>query len=246
MAVDPFVLLDPGALGTGGSADVVALPADVTTHLRTVLRLEPGAAVVLADGAGVSGPAVLLDEGARLTGPLRQVPAPRPTVHVLQGLAKGRKVDEVIRTLTELGVDRVTPIAAARSVTRLDGAKQTKAVARWEAVARSACEQARRSRVPRIDAPMTVTGVCAELGGADVVVAHVGATEGLSEALAAGGAGDRLVLAVGPEGGWTDEEVARFRSAGARVAGMGPTVLRTEHAAPALAAVVAFSLGRWR
>lgn len=243
----PFVLLAPGALGTGGSADAVPLPADVAKHLRTVLRLEPGAPLVLADGAGVTAPAVLLPDGARLTGPLTQEPRPEPVLHVAQGVAKGRKLDEVVRTLTELGVDRITPVAADRSVTKLEGPKRDRAVDRWRSVVRAACEQSRRAWVPRVDPPATVAALTADLDGAAAVVAHVGATGSLRATLAdvtAGAQPRRVVVAVGPEGGWTPDEVDAFEAAGARVVSLGPAVLRTEHAAPALVAVVNYVLGR--
>lgn len=241
---DPFVLVDPGALDGATAGQAVALPKDADKHLRTVLRLGAGAPVVLADGEGATAPAHLTGDAAELAEDVTVEPEPRPSLHVLQGLAKGRKVDDVVRTLTELGVDRVTPIAAERSVVKLTGPKADKAVERWRAVARAASEQSRRARAPRIDAPATVKQVVADLSGAHVVVAHVGATVPLADALEAAPEADRLVLAVGPEGGWTDAEVERLVSAGAVAASLGRSVLRTEHAAPALAAISAYVLGR--
>jgi hypothetical protein len=77
-------------------------------------------------------------------------PAPRPVLRVAQGLPKGRKLDEVVRVCTELGVDELVPVAADRCVVRLDERKAAKAVERWDAVARSASEQARRPFRPRV------------------------------------------------------------------------------------------------
>lgn len=256
--MEPFVVLAPGSLDGRREGDVVALPPDTVKHLRTVLRRRPGSPVVLADGVGVSAPASLAaPDGARLTAAPTSTPAPRPSLHVLQGLPKGRKLDDVVRTLTELGVDRITPVAAERSVVELVGARLDKAVARWRAVAVAAAEQSRRPHVPVVDPPATVDDVVAELDAAGPavvsVVAHVGAPTPLAAALPSprdrqgrddAARIDRLVLAVGPEGGWTTAEVERFSTSGAVAASLGASVLRTEHAAPALAAIAAFTLGR--
>lgn len=243
---DPFVVLDAGALDAAGEGATVPLPRDADRHLRTVLRLSPGAPLLLADGAGASAPAQLAEDGARLTGEVELEPAPEVTIEVLQGLPKGRKLDEVVRVLTELGVDRLTPVAAERSVTRLEGAKVDKAVERWRAVARAAAEQSRRARTLVVDPPVGLDQlpVADEGGGALLLVAHVGAERGLRDVLRDLDGVARVVVAVGPEGGWTDAEVARLTAVGGHLASLGRSVLRTEHAAPALAAVVSFTLGR--
>lgn len=245
--MDPFVVVDEALDGLAVGADV-AIPAEATRHLRKVLRHGDGGAVVVSDGRGRTAAAVLVPDGARLTAEVVVADAPRPRLHVLQGLAKGRKVDDVIRTLTELGADRVTPIAAERSVVRLTGDKATKATERWRAVARAATEQARRPHALQVDPPRTVDEVAEALGaepGARLVVAHVGAgralAQGLEELPATAAS---LVLAVGPEGGWTDAEVDRFTAVGGLTVSLGRSVLRTEHAAPALAAIASFTLGR--
>lgn len=247
--MDPFVVLVPGVLDGRGAGDVVPLPPATSKHLRTVLRRPVGSGLVLADGAGVTVAAELADEGARCLDVPVLTPAPRPAIHVLQGLAKGRKLDEVVRVLTELGVDAVTPVAADRSVKELDGAKRDRTLARWRAVATAASEQARRPYVPVVGEPATVDELlrqdAAVAGHRRVIAAHVGAAVPLSSAVTGGlREVDRVVLAVGPEGGWTSAEVARFEQHGAAVVSMGDPVLRTEHAAAALVAVVMFTVGR--
>jgi 16S rRNA (uracil1498-N3)-methyltransferase len=229
-----------------GAGTEVTLDADAAHHLGRVLRLGPGADLVVSDGAGGEAPAELGDGTVRLTAPITRHPAPTPHVTVAQGLPKARKLDEVLRQLTELGVDRLVPVAATRSVVRLDADRADRALTRWRAIARAAAEQARRPWLPEV-APVTSASSFAAAGSdADLLVAHVGATRSLPAALA-----DRpdparpIVVAVGPEGGWDDAEVAAFVGAGGEVVGLGPTVLRTEHAAAAAVAVVAAATGRW-
>jgi 16S rRNA (uracil1498-N3)-methyltransferase len=226
----------------------VPLDPDAAHHLSRVLRLRPGAAVVVADGAGHEAPAhlgdgvVVLEHGARAAsaGDLR--------LTVAQALPKARKLDEVVRQVTELGVDRVVPVAAERSVVRLDGDRAERAVTRWRAVARAAAEQARRPRLPAV-APVTSTSDLAPalLPGDRLLVAHVGADRSLAAAVAAAVAdgASGVVIAVGPEGGWSDTEVAALEAEGGELVGLGPSVLRTEHAAAAAVAVAAALGGRW-
>ena len=243
---DPWVLVPPGAAAGRGPGDRVGLPDDVVHHLSRVLRLRPGATVVAADGAGTVVPGRLVDGDAlELVAAPEHVDAPRPRVHVWQGLGKGRKQDEVVRVLTELGVDAITAVTSGRTVVDLEG-KAARVRSRWEGVARSACEQSRRAWLPEISGPVGVEDLLDDLGRRPCLLAHVGATtDPLSAAEAAHGT-EEIVVAVGPEGGWTGGEVAAFRDAGATVVGLGPTVLRTEHAATVLASIVMAAAGRMR
>lgn len=240
---DPFVYVE----SLGSDVGTVELDRDADHHLRTVLRLDRGAGLTVSDGHGGHAPAELGAPGrARLTGAVVTEPAPPVSLHAVQALAKGRKVDEVVRALTELGVDRITVVAAARSVVRLGPAKAEKARRRWLAVARAAGAQARRVHLPVVEGPHELDrlhpGQPAPRTG---VVADPSAVQPLREALA-GAPWDRdeVVFAVGPEGGWTADELGVLTAAGLGRATLGAPVLRTEHAGLALGAILTFTLGR--
>ena len=145
--------------------------------------------------------------------------------------------------LTELDVDRIVPVEAERSVVRLEGPKRAKAGERWRSVARSAVEQARRPWLPTVEDPTTLDAVPAADGGTLLLVAHLGARTGLATALT-DGTPDRVVVAIGPEGGWSDGEVAALLDRGGIGVHLGDAVLRTEHAATVAVAVVAAAAGR--
>lgn len=245
MSRTPLVHVDQ-PLGGTGTGDLVALTAAEQHHLRSVLRLRPGDRVEVSDGTGGHAAGDLADGGVRLRSPATSARRPWPPLRVAQALPKGRKLDEVVRACVELGMDALVPVAAGRSVRRPEGARADKAVARWSAVARAACEQARRTYRPDV-APITAVADLAVDGR--WLVAHPGATEALPDVLADPSltAPDvPVTVAIGPEGGWEEAEVAALVAAGARAVHLGPTVLRTEHAAAAALAVVGAALGRWR
>lgn len=219
----------------------VTLDGDDAHHLRTVLRAGPGAPVSLADGAGglyqatvtgFAGAAVRLEVTAAAT-----VPAPRPVVTVVQALPKGRKADEVVQRLTELGVDRYVAVHSSRSQVALDPARAAKAQRRWEAVALAAAKQSRRARPLLVEPVGEWPGPPATAGA----VLWEEADRPLREVLAPADGVDEITLLVGPEGGLTPDEVA---ATGLPAASLGPTILRTETAAIAAAALVLHAVGR--
>jgi 16S rRNA (uracil1498-N3)-methyltransferase len=248
VSLTPLVHVDAPLEGRC-AGDAVELSDAEGHHLRTVLRLGAGAEVELADGRGGHGTGVLGPGGeVRLRTDAATRPRPRPRLELLQALPKGRKMDEVVRSCVELGLDRLVPVAATRCVTRLEGPRAAKAVERWDAVARSACQQSRRVHRPEIAG---VVAVDALRPHGTWLLAHPEAGEGLPAALDAEVAahdepGPELVsIAIGPEGGWSDEEVDALVAAGARAVHLGAGVLRTEHAAAAALAVISARTGRW-
>lgn len=237
---DPLVYVDAPPAGVG---DEVAIGDDDDHHLRTVLRLRAGDDVVVSDGRGRIWPGELAGAGTVVVaGRERTTPARRPQLHVVQALPKGRSMDDVVRSLVELGVERITPVSSARTVRELDERKREREHERWRAVAHAAAAQARRARLPDIDPPTDLATVLDEVDGG--VAPHVGASTGL--ATAAGALRDRetVAVAIGPEGGWTVDEVASLDGAGLTPVSLGDTVLRTEHAAFATCAALAFAFGR--
>jgi 16S rRNA (uracil1498-N3)-methyltransferase len=235
--------------------DRAELTGDDARHLAVVLRGRPGDAVSIADGTGALWQGRIAGTGD--AGQVRialverfDVPPPSPQVTVVHGLPKGRKLDEVVQRLTEVGVDRLIPVHTERSPVRLDGPKAAKAVARWQAIAHAAAKQSRRARLLQIDpvsdwssafpgAAASLTAASAASAGA---VLWEEADEPLGEVMDAwGDALEDVVLAVGPEGGLTAGEVA---ASGLPAALLGDTILRTETAALVAASIALHRLGR--
>ena len=183
-------------------------------HLERVLRVRSGDLVTVSDGAGGwrrcrFGPAL------EPVGDVERVARPAPAVTVAFAVVKGERPEWAVQKLTEVGVDRIVPLMAARSVVRWPLGESSAQLARLRRVAREAAVQSRRVWLPVVDSVAPSGAVAAEPGAA---LAHPG---GRPPSL------DRPTLLVGPEGGWDADEVA---SAPALV-GLGPSVLRTETAA---------------
>ena len=240
------VHLVPSLAGVGLGAEV-EVSGDEAHHAVAVRRLRVGELVVLTDGRGTSVTADVTSTGKRVfVGRATEVvtsPEPRPSVTVVQALPKGERGELAVEVLTEIGVARVVPWAAARSVAVWRGERAAKSHARWRATAREAAKQARRSWFPEVDEMAGTADAVATVRAADLaVVLH---EEG-SQPLPAVGAAEQVVVVVGPEGGLTDDEVAAFVEAGAVSVRLGSEVLRTSTAGVAAVAALLAGTDRWR
>lgn len=211
----------PGPLVFVDDLDDPHLAPEDRHHLRRVLRLRPGDTLVLADGHGGWRTAVLGDP-VEVTGPVRSEAPADPLLTVGFALVKGERPELIVQKLTELGIDRIVPFRADRSVVRWDDDRSARATTRLRAVARAAAMQCRRARLPQIEAVDRLPAVAALPG---VCLAERG---GGAPSLA------RPVVLVGPEGGWSDDE----RGLGLPTMALGPTVLRVETAAIAAATLL--------
>ena len=208
----PHVLVD--------DVDAPELSADDRHHLERVLRLRPNDALTVGDGAGrwrrCRLGAVIEPVGDPMT-----VPPPAREVAVGFAVLKGGRSETVVQKLTELGADRIVPMVADRSVVRWDEGTADRLAERWRRVAREAVMQCRRLWLPRVE-PLRPF---AEIDLQDAALA-VPTGRTLDD--------DEDFVLVGPEGGWSDAELAAVP----RHVGLGPHVLRAETAAIAAAAVL--------
>jgi 16S rRNA (uracil1498-N3)-methyltransferase len=193
-------------------------------HLERVLRVRPGEPLTVADGRGGWRTAVLgVGAAVEPSGEVIITLPPSPPLAVGFALVKGDKPEVVVQKLTELGIDRIVPFRAERSVVRWDDEKAAKAVVRLRAVARAAAMQCHRPHLPVVDDVADLPALAAEAGAA--MADRWGDWPSLDH---------RLVL-VGPEGGWAAGEQALGLP---RVA-LGGHVLRAETAAITAGALLA-------
>jgi 16S rRNA (uracil1498-N3)-methyltransferase len=233
---------------SGLDGEEIVLDGPEGRHAATVRRLRPGERADVTDGAGRVAECVVRDvvkDALRLSVLKRyDVPPARPRIVVAQGIPKGDRGELAVETMTEVGVDLIVPWAAARCVTQWRGERGARSLARWRSTAREAGKQARRFHLPEVAEQASTAQVAALLERAALgIVLHEEAAEPLTR-LALPGEGD-VVVVVGPEGGVADDELGRFRAAGAVAALLGPTVLRTSTAGVAATAVLLARSGRW-
>lgn len=203
------------------------LSPDDAHHLERVLRLRAGEPVTVSDGAGwwrlcafaggAGGGRVDPVEEARFE------PAPSPPITVGFALGKGDKPEFAVQKLTEVGVDRIVPLVSARSVVRWDEERAGRAWGRWVRVAREAAMQSRRVWLPEVAAVAGFGPAVAACGGAGAVALAEPGAERLGRQA---GALTNFCVFVGPEGGWSPEEL----SAVPAKFSVGSTILRAETA----------------
>ncbi|WP_028651203.1 16S rRNA (uracil(1498)-N(3))-methyltransferase [Nocardioides halotolerans] len=242
------VHLVPSLAGVDAGSTVTVEGAEAH-HAVVVRRLAVGESVVLTDGAGQVAECEVTATGkARLDVVVRSVssvPRPVPELVVVQALPKGDRGELAVELLTEVGVARIVPWAAARSVAVWRGDRAAKSLTKWQATAREAAKQARRAWFPEVSPLATTADVAALVAGAPLaLVLHEEATLALP-ALVPADVPDPVVLVVGPEGGLAPEELAAFEDAGARTARLGTEVLRTSTAGVAAVSALLSRTSRW-
>lgn len=191
-------------------------------HLR-VLRINAGASVVACDGTGAWRLCRRAADGLEADGVVARLERPSPTITIAFALTKGDKPELVVQKLTELGVDRIVPFVAERSVVKWDDTRAARNIDRWRRIAREAAMQSRRVTMPEVG---------------DVVDVRAMSVVGFARADRDGGplrVEASPAVAIGPEGGFTDDERALLPTAVA----LADTVLRAETAAIAAAALLA-------
>lgn len=224
------------------------LPEPVARHAVRVLRLPPGAAMVLFDGRGGEYLAhIQRIERDRVYAELadwreieRESPLP---ITLVQALQAGDKMDFTIQKAVELGVRDVVPVESRRSVLRLSGERAAKRVAHWQGVAASACEQCGRNQVPLVAPLERLENWLARPAPAVLrLMLAPDAEESLADLQVPG----PVQLLIGAEGGLDPQEVLAARQAGFRAVRLGPRVLRTETAGLAALAVMQALWGDFR
>ncbi|MDR1075891.1 MAG: 16S rRNA (uracil(1498)-N(3))-methyltransferase [Xanthomonadaceae bacterium] len=219
----------------------VDLPEPVVRHLAQVMRMRSGDECVLFNGDGHdyrarlleadkrSGSADILDsEAVDNESSLR--------ITLLQGIARGEKMDLILQKATELGVVAFVPVMAERTEVKLDAARSGKRLAHWRNVIESACGQSGRARVPSLTTPAPLAVALSSLDipiGTRLTLDPMGEHRLTQLALSSA----ELVIATGPEGGWSPHDRATLADHGFSGLQLGPRILRTETAG--LAAIAA-------
>jgi 16S rRNA (uracil1498-N3)-methyltransferase len=220
---------------SGNRAFLLGAHAD---HLSRVLRARIGQEFDITAGNKVRRGHIISITPARVEFELgSEIPVSQSVpVTLVLSIFKFDRMEWAIEKCTELGVARIVPTIAKRTETHL-ATTAAKRVERWRRIAQQAAEQSRRSSVPEISQPMKAQDAVALTGSLRILLSEIETGAMLKSVLQSARAGD-VLLALGPEGGWTSGEIDLFQQRGWTAVSLGGTILRAETAAIAGLAVV--------
>jgi 16S rRNA (uracil1498-N3)-methyltransferase len=225
----------------------ISLPGASAHYLLRVLRVAPGQAVVLFNGDGSDYASEVIRAGKNdLTiRVLSRLPARAESpleITLVQALSRGERLDQTLQKSTELGADAFQPVTTERVGLRIKSDRLPGRMDHWRKVVISACEQCGRAIVPPVFKPLDLTDwLSCESGAARIVLQPCAET-----ALTHVELKDKVELLIGPEGGFSDPELALLRLHGVQSASLGPRILRTETAGPAAIAILQALAGDFR
>jgi len=231
--------------------ELVLLPADESRHAVRVLRLTEGSKIELLDGSGVLFTGVISAIGKRVEVRLTEAIEPSSndcvSLTVLQGILKGEKMDMVVQKSTELGVSTMVPFHSARCQGKLNASVALKKYARWERIALAACKQSLRIKQMDIDPPVDYLQALDSLEKEGIVFAKflfweeedTVSLDMVKEIQSAA----NIAIAIGPEGGFTKEEVTFARTLGWQTVSLGNLILRAETATLTAVSLTQFLAG---
>lgn len=235
----------PQAIATGS---LVRLSGQDARHISQVLRLRPGTVIEVAAADGRIGLARIVQtdhECVTATVESLRTGGAEPPVSLIlaQGLPKADKMEFIIQKAVELGIGGIAPMICEHSVVRYDAQKAAARIERWQTIAREAAKQSKRDTIPVIAPIRPLKQVLQECpGDTTILMLYEGKTPlGLRQALQPPTAS--YLLLVGPEGGFSREEVDLCWQCGGRSVTLGPRILRTETASLAAVAIILYEFG---
>lgn len=232
--------------------NTVSIDPEEARHIEKVLRLNTGDVVVCFDGTGREYQVRLEGrQNARLTGQIIHTgyreSEPALKLYLAQGIAKGEKMDTIIQKSVEIGVYAIYPVSTERSVVRLTEDKAEKKVQRWQSIAREACKQCRRNLIPEVMPVMDFTSLLEKIGDKPAIMLYENEDQTSLKSLLKSKlreiSGQELFLLVGPEGGFSPQEVEKASQQGIYTASLGARILRTETAGLVAASIIFYEYG---
>ncbi|MGE0199600.1 MAG: 16S rRNA (uracil(1498)-N(3))-methyltransferase [Candidatus Melainabacteria bacterium] len=226
----------------------------VVDHIRTVCRMKPGEPLIVVDRHQPRRFLTVIESHQRndvrlkLLEPLPLTADAMPVVTLGAALIKEQRWDWLIQKATELGVRHIVPVAARRSVVKLTAGKGAKKADRWGQILQSAAEQSEGGFIPTLGSPVSVEDWCAALPVTlqkwvlTTRQSGIRSPQDLLSAVAQNPAPE-VVVAIGPEGGWTAGELNTFLAAGFQPLSLGRRILRSETAAVAILSLLAYAGG---
>ncbi len=163
-------------------------------------------------------------------------------INLYQGLPKSDKFEWIIQKSIELGVNEIIPFESKRTIVKWDSKKEKRKVERYNEIAQSAAKQSKRSYIPTVKRLLNFNEMLEDLKDKYTILAYENRGKSLKDILQ-NNQSKEINIIIGPEGGFSEEEVSKFESIGANIVNLGNRILRTETAAIALVAMIQYELG---
>lgn len=229
--------------------DAVFITGEDVNHIVHVLRMKKGEQVLVStsnDREYLCEITALEEEAVQLKlldvyGSNRELPI---EVTLYQALPKGDKMETVIQKMVELGAVRIVPVVTKRCVVQLDQKKAAKKVARWNAISEAAAKQSKRNKIPEVTMPMPFAEALLDAKKLEAALIPYENAEGMEQArsMVDEAAKKRsLGIFIGPEGGFTEQEMEKSQQNGVKPISLGHRILRTETAGMMLMSVIMFA-----
>lgn len=238
--IDPSAIKDP----------VVSLTGSEARHIKTVLRLKPGDDLKLFDGTGYEYDGSIVDVSAKsvaveIRRRAKAAASGGARIVVAQAFLKEKKMDDLVRKLCELGISNWIPFFSQRSIARPDARRLAGRAERWNRIATAAVKQCRRIDTPKIENALSFEDVLKFSGSCDArIVFWENETRPLTaELIGKDKPIKTLMVMLGPEGGFTDQEIEQVQKHGFISAGLGPRILRAETATIAAVTLTQYIFG---
>ena len=230
----------------------VHITGDDVNHIKNVLRMNVGEQIIvsrLKDDENVDYYCSVTEitEG-QVTARIDWTEEQRELnnkIYLFQGLPKGDKMELIIQKGVELGAYEIIPVAMSRSVVKLDAKKEAGKIKRWQAISESAAKQSKRSIIPEIKPVMTVKEALSYAKGLNVKLMPYENAKGIDETrrvISQINAKDSIAVFIGPEGGFSPEEVEEVKAGGFYPVTLGKRILRTETAGLMMLSILVYTL----
>jgi 16S rRNA (uracil1498-N3)-methyltransferase len=229
------------------SGDAITIIGDDARHLIQVLRARQGQAVEISDGQHIYQTRIHAIENSTVNLDIIEThetkEEPRLFVTLYQAVAKGERMDWAVQKAVELGAGRIVPLLTRYTVVQLDAQRAQKRTERYQRIAAEAAKQCRRDNIPEVSAPIPFAEAVANADAPLKLIAWEGEGQGLSCMLRFMDVPASVDICIGPEGGFSEEEIDAARTAGWRSVSLGPRILRTETAGVALLSALMYWAG---
>lgn len=242
----PVFFLPPEAI----TPPSITVPPSLQAHLRDSLRLEPGEQIWICDGHSTRYLMELTrvtkhELAGRILETTLEPPSVAPRLLLGQALLKGEKMDWVIQKATELGVSAIMPLQSRHTIVQLRPERLEAQMARWRRIALEAAQQSEHWRIPVIAQPQSLTACLAgrPAPARSLILTERKEGQSLERIALPAEPTESILVVIGPEGGWAQEEVAQAEQAGYTLITLGPHILRAETAAIVVLGILQSRMG---